>query len=230
MSHCTLIVFSGTDGAGKSTQIDLLVSRFRAHHVEPVVLWTRIGYSPGMERIRRLARRILGNKMIPPPGQSEARDRAMRRPGIRRIWLTLSMLDLIWRWGWMVRWYRWCGRVVICDRYWLDSDLDLRLQFSDDRAADGWLWKCVVACCPRPDLAFLLRIPLEDYRQRSIQKREPFPLSDDEFQARWRHYESAASVRPWIELNGLDPPDRLAEEIADRCGLLPSSHAPASRP
>ncbi len=43
-----MIAFSGLDGAGKSTQIDLVTDFYTKKGNTSVVLWSRGGYSPGM--------------------------------------------------------------------------------------------------------------------------------------------------------------------------------------
>ena len=52
-----MIAFSGLDGAGKSTQIDLLRKKFLNERKSVFVFWSRGGYTPGMlffKKSRRL--------------------------------------------------------------------------------------------------------------------------------------------------------------------------------
>jgi dTMP kinase len=211
-----LVVFSGIDGAGKSTQIRMLEQRISVGGRRTLVLWTRIGYTPGMNLARSLARKLLGARIVPPPGNSDARERVFKRRWVRRWWLRLAMLDLIVRWGFWLRLCRWCGYLVICDRYLYDSELDLRLHFPGESASQWWLWRLVVWSCPRPDAAFLLSIPWDEYSQRSIRKREPFPLSSAEFERRLRQYGRMASDEHWMVLDGRRPQAELACMIASR--------------
>ena len=68
----SLFVFSGLDGAGKSTQIDLLTARLRQDGTRSQVLWSRGGYTPGMLLLKRIARRLLGKSRVPAPGPQYA--------------------------------------------------------------------------------------------------------------------------------------------------------------
>ena len=121
-SRAPLILFSGIDGGGKSTQIERLTSVLRERWGEPVVFWSRGGYTPGFERLKRGLRRGTGSTIMPPAGRSAERSRSLRRPWIRRAWLALAVLDLLWWYGVRVRGWRRRGRAVILDRYWLPTD------------------------------------------------------------------------------------------------------------
>ena len=50
-----LLTFSGLDGAGKSTQINLLVDWFEKRGNKVSCLWARGGYTPGFEILKRFA-------------------------------------------------------------------------------------------------------------------------------------------------------------------------------
>jgi hypothetical protein len=157
-----------------------------------------------------------------------------KRRWVRRWWLRLAMLDLLVRWGFWLRLCRRCGYVVICDRYWCDSELDLRLHFPGETATQWWLWRLVVWFCPKPDSAFLLSIPWNEYQQRSIRKREPFPLSSAEFERRLQQYERMASDEHWTVLDGRRPPAELAGVIASSVagddGPLATLSQPIAKP
>ena len=60
-----LVVFSGIDGAGKSTQIELLKSWFLNRKIKVKVLWARGGYTPGMTYLKKSLRMFLGKSVIP---------------------------------------------------------------------------------------------------------------------------------------------------------------------
>ena len=48
-----MIVFSGLDGAGKSTQIELLKFYFKNSGVPVISFWSRGGYTAGMEFVKK---------------------------------------------------------------------------------------------------------------------------------------------------------------------------------
>lgn len=192
-----LVVFSGMDGAGKSTQIDGLSLWARKCGRPPIRLWARGGYTPLFEVSKRLLRRVAGQR-LPSAGDSRERQKAMGRPRVARLWLRIAILDSMLFWGVYLRWQRLLGRVVICDRYIDDTRLDFRRNFPMVAFEDMWLWRLLERVVPTPDAAFLLWVPVEESLRRSKEKGEPFP--DDEDTLTWR-------LEAYLD-NSLFPPDR----------------------
>ena len=124
-----IVVFSGMDGAGKSTQIELLRSHLNANDQDPVVLWSRGGYTPGMNWLKSLLRKGPSKSALPDAGPSQARTQAFKRPLVRKVWLSLAIMDLLLLYGVWLRWKKIRGQVVICDRFLDDTALDLKLNF-----------------------------------------------------------------------------------------------------
>lgn len=208
-----LVAFSGLDGAGKSTQIALLAAHLRSQGQDPVVIWTRGGYTPLFSALKKLLRRLSGERMVPQAGPSQQRSQTMAQPAILRLWLSLAMLDMMWVYGARVRTERWRGRPVICDRYLWDTEIDFRLNFPQARF-DRWLiWRLLVRITPRPDAAFLLSIPVDVSVHRSRLKDEPFPTPPELLAWRTEIYDIAAQRDSLLVLDGERPADQLASEI-----------------
>ena len=51
-----LISFSGPDGSGKTTQIELLKTQLEAMGHKPIIFWTRLGNTPGFELAKKILR------------------------------------------------------------------------------------------------------------------------------------------------------------------------------
>lgn len=207
------------DGAGKSTQIEILVDHWRDTGLVPVRLWARGGYTPGMEWLKRTARRCLGKSIVPAAGPSAARTRALSRGSTRKWWLRLAILDLIWLYAIAIRWWRWRGRPVVCDRYWNDTELDFELNFPQEQVRNWWLWKLLRWSACRPTHQFLLLIPVDESMRRSVAKNEPFPDSPEVLQKRLAAYESWRTNGQWHLLDGRQPREDLAREIASHCAI-----------
>jgi thymidylate kinase len=204
-----LISLSGIDGAGKSTQLALLKEAYQRRGVITVLLWSRVGYTPGIETLKRLARRVLGSG-LPRPGHSKERDALMREGLVQRFWITLSLLELIIIYGFVLRWRSFRGRVVLCDRYLWDSLIDLWLAFPNREAESTALWKTLTWAAAKPDAAIFLRIPLEESETRSSKKGDPFPDSAKERARRFGFYEDILKRGCWQCIDG----NRGAEEVA----------------
>lgn len=223
-----LIVFSGLDGAGKSTQLARVMQRLREAGIPSVQVWSRGGYTPGMEWLKQSVRRLTGKRMIPPAGAGARRSQSFSRPLIRRLWLSLAILDLWLLYGVWMRFQLWRGRCVVADRYWQDTLLDFHVNFPGEHVERWWLWKALVWCAPHPDVAVLLTIPVAESIHRSQVKREPFPTPPEQLERRSRHYEYWATQPDWTHFDGRQSPEFLAEAIG--AGVLQAIRRPrASR-
>jgi dTMP kinase len=207
-----LITFSGLDGAGKSTQIGLLLERLRREGRNPIYVWTRGGYTPLFERFKALLRRLPG-QVVPPSGHSPERTRSFSKGWVRRLWSVLALFDLLWVYGVQVRWWRWRGRVVVCDRYLWDTLVDFRLNFSEERIEDSWLWRLLVWLTPNPDAAFLLLVSVEESLHRSDVKGEPFRDPPEVLAKRLAQYQLLAQDTEWYVMDGKNTVSNLTDAI-----------------
>lgn len=205
-----LISFSGIDGVGKSTQVDLLLQSLRESGKKPGYLWTRGGYTGPFNALKTLLRRIIGRK-LPPSGRNDERDKVFKKKWVRNLWLILAIFDLMIVYGVYMRVNRILGRVMVADRYLWDTWIDFQLNFPDVDI-DRWiLWKILVWISPKPDRAFLMLVPIEECLRRSKLKNEPFPDSEDVLQRRLILYKEF-SHRLYV-LDGLKPIDVIHKEI-----------------
>ena len=213
MTNSYLITFSGIDCAGKSTQIARITETLTACGQKPVYLWSRGGYTPVFHAMKTVCRKIVGRKVLP-SGRTENRTKAFRKGWVRSVWLTLAMLDLILVYGIYIRWLKLLGRTVVADRYLADTWIDFTLNFPGANF-DRWpLWKILELITPKPDHAFLLFIPVEESLQRSKQKYEPFPDSEEVLRQRLEYYSGFSRTGNWHIIDCIRPLDAIADEIA----------------
>ena len=182
-----LLTFSGLDGAGKSTQINLLVGWFEERGNKVSCLWARGGYTPGFEILKRILRLILG-KNLPAPGNSIYRKKKLARQWVAKLWLTIAILDLIFFWGLYLRFQRLKGYVVICDRYLDDTKLDFKQNFPHVKFENMFVWHLMQWLIPKPDMSVLLWVPVKKSVERSLLKNEPFPDSPQVLEWRLSSY------------------------------------------
>jgi dTMP kinase len=212
MARGLLITFSGLDGAGKSTQIDLLMDRLQREGLPPIYLWTRGGYTTFFERLKAGLRRFSG-QALPPPGHSARRAEALGKVWVRRVWLTLALLDLLRVYGLQVRWWRGRGRAVVCDRYLWDTLVDLRLHYPQELVERWWLWRLLVWATPPPDAAFLIVVPVAESVRRSKVKDEPFQDPPELRAQRLNNYQVLGRELGWQVLDGQRPREVLADQV-----------------
>lgn len=227
MARTPLIVFSGLDGAGKSTQIELLRERLARDGARTTVRWLRGGYTPLFTAAKTLGRRV-GGQRVPAPGRSTARTAALGRGSVRRVWLVVALADLL-IFCIALRLRRRLGWTVICDRYLADTLIDFRLNFPAERVEHWWLWRLAVRLAPRPDAAFLLLVPVAESLRRSDVKGEPFRDPPEVLARRLAEYEALAHEGRHVTLDGTRPAAALAAAIATVVGV-PSTHPRAYQP
>ncbi len=203
-----ILAFSGVDGAGKSTQIELLQRHFEEASIASVLCWARGGYTPLFSTLKRLLRRGARGR-LPQAGRSAEREAAMDRSWVRRIWLAASIVDLALLYGVGVRWWRWRGKTVVCDRYLPDTRIDFALNFPDEHVETWWLWRFAERLAPRPNVSFLMLLPVEESLRRCRAKNEPFTDSEKRFGRRLDLYEELGAGGDHLVLDARRSIDEL---------------------
>jgi thymidylate kinase len=188
-----LITFSGVDCAGKTTQISLLENALARRGERTSVFWLRPGYSPELNALKSLARRVVP-RALPTSSDPAARAKTFERAGVSAAWIRVAAMDMAFQYGVKLRAMSASGRVVIADRYLDDSLLDLELRFPG-RKVDRWpALRVAKALSPRPAHAFLLMLPHAEMLRRMEIKNEPFPDPPDIRDRRYEAYERMAAT------------------------------------
>jgi thymidylate kinase len=207
-----IIVFSGIDGSGKSTQIDLLNKYFDEKGKSIYYLWTRGGSTPWINNLKKFARKLAGKK-LPPPGHSKERDKMLSIGWVQKTWLILSIIDLIRIYCFKIRILIFFNKVVLCDRYIWDTYIDFKIAFSSVDIDNWFLWRFLVKFSPSPCKSFLLLIPLTMSEERCSQKHDPFPDKPDIRKKRFDYYELLSSHNYWKIIDATQPIDLVFENI-----------------
>ena len=182
-----MIIFSGLDCSGKSTQIELLKNSFTQKGLKNLVFWSRGGYTPGFQKLKDLIRKLSGEK-LPKPGHTPQREEALSNSFVRRVWLTLALLDLFYYYVIYLRFKRSTGNRIICDRYLLDTNIDFKLAYPQSKTDKWVLWRLVKFFALKPDFHFVSTIPVPESVIRSKFKFEPYPDSPETLAKRLELY------------------------------------------
>jgi dTMP kinase len=142
---------------------------------------------------------------------------------VKRLWLSLALIDLIWLYGLQVRYWLSRGRTVICDRYLWDCLVDFRVNFPSDAVESGLLGRVLTALAPRPDVAFFLLISVEESLLRSKQRERRFRETEAVLQQRLEEYRTVADQFQWPVLDGQRPVEEVAEEIQSKVAAIAES-------
>jgi thymidylate kinase len=213
-----VVALSGIDGSGKSSQALLLRETLERLGYEAAVEWTPFGQNPWLDRLAGPVKRLLARSPRFRAAGPEHETGLERTPGtalrersaaVNQAWATVvAFANVLSQLSTIARHTR-RGRVVIYDRYALDSTVQLRFRygtngrFSLQRSLIGLL-------APKPLAAFYLDISPEASLDR---KDDRWTLADLEAQARLyrEEYERRGAVR----LDGLRAKDELAAEIGE---------------
>ena len=211
------IAFSGLDGAGKSTQIDLLKQYFISKNQSVLVFWSRGGYTPGFSLLKKCLRLIAGKK-LPKAGNSKQRDKVISNPKIQRVWLNIALLDLIFYYSVYLRFQKvFLRKTIICDRYIYDTYIDFKLAFSNQDFERFFLWKTLNKIALKPSKHYVALITVEESQRRSTIKGEPFPDTEETLKNRLSFYQEYLKSPNSIYIDGLcdrlDIHDRIINEV-----------------
>jgi thymidylate kinase len=212
-----VISISGLDGSGKSTQVEQLVATLTKLGYPTVAVWTSLVAHPSLSKAAAPVRALLGQRrhsegveeLWPPAGEDDDPATLLRE---RHRWLQLGWVTFVaamnaWWQLRAVRPHLLRGRIVVCDRYMLDSLVHMRYRYGAQRRYRLQL-AILRLMAPRPLRSYLLDVSPETARSRN---REYTP-AQIELRARLYHeeYERLA-----VELlDGERSRDDLSAQIA----------------
>ncbi len=208
-----LISFSGLDCAGKSTQIELLQEYLREKGLPVAMIWSRGGYTPGIEGLKNVIR---GGKSKSPEERTAEERKAMMeaKPRGGKLLPWLSILDLVFYWGISFRKKSKGNKILICDRYYWDTYIDFSIKFPNYRFSKWLVWKLMTACYRKPEVSFVLTVTPEESMRRSGLKFEPFPESTEKREIRLNLYLQEIKNGRWqYEIDCMRPIESIQEDI-----------------
>ena len=207
------IFFSGLDCSGKSTQIEILKERFEKDNRKVLVFWSRGGYTPGFQKLKDVLRMFSGKK-LPTPGHSPKREKTLSNPIVKRIWLSIAMIDLFYYYVIYLRVKHLFGYNIICDRYLLDTNIDFKLAYPEVKT-DRWvLWRLIKFFAMKSHYHFVSTIPVKESVIRSKNKFEPFPDSPETLEKRLALYNAELKDdEKLVFIDGMRDLNEIKEEI-----------------
>jgi thymidylate kinase len=166
-----MISFSGIDGAGKTTQIELLQLYYDKIGKKHKTIWGRGGWTPGLEFIKNIVRT---DKKLDSKGREEYRNRIHANPLKKKILLIGAILDLYLFFGIYYRLLNYRDYILICDRYIWDTYVDFKVNYPIIDFEKWIIWKILIQIIPHPDNSFMLTISPDESIRRGLEKNEFF--------------------------------------------------------
>jgi thymidylate kinase len=204
-----IVAFAGTDGAGKSTQADLLAARLKEIGVPTERRWS------GFKTAKQLRARLPLLDRKDPAAEPREHDRIMPAalhdsPVGRQVWVTAVVaVNVLHLWRVVLR-RRPGTSVLVFDRSTPDAAVKMEFHFAHTRGIDirvqRWLFDRLT---PRPDVAVWVDVPAEVAAARRPEE----PL--ERLTTMRAHY---GHITPRYGLNRVDgthPRDALANEVAN---------------
>jgi len=171
-----MISLSGIDCCGKSTQIETLRGRLDTMGRSSCVVWSRGGYTPGIELIKKI---ISPNRTKDKTEMIRHSEEVCADRTKSLLLLIASILDLWLYYGITMRFKQRFGRVVICDRYIWDTYIDFKLKYPQHDFEYWSSWRLLLKLYAKPDVSIVMFISPEESMYRSTLKNEPFPETID---------------------------------------------------
>ncbi len=220
LRHRRVIALSGVDGSGKSSQARALAELLAALGHEAEVVWTPLASDAWIARLARPVKRLLGvlpalrgrqepaadaGGIVPNPG-SRLRERSR---AVNASWAMLVAVANAWAHARLTLRVAGAGRVVVFDRYVLDSLVRLRFLYGD--ASRFRLQRAIVRrLSPAPALAVFLDVPAEVSLARKDDRWSPAELARQVQLYREEHQHLDV-----VRLDGTRAHDELREELAE---------------
>jgi thymidylate kinase len=209
-----LIVLSGLDGSGKSTQITLLAERLRAEGIRAEVVWNR--WKPAASAVFiRLATRYLRSRARVKSGDyssfTKAKRHTMRSGWKRSLWQLIVWAEYAVQVRARLLSRRLRGTTVLCDRYVYDTLVDIAVNFSLGTGdLEDLMNHRLLACFPKPAVVVFIDIDPDTGAARKSDGTPAAYLAD-----RRTYYASLARALHAPVVDGVPPVESVARAIWD---------------
>lgn len=206
-----MISFSGIDGSGKGSQIEMVENYFKKNNISYAIRWARGSWTPGVELLKRIVRKDKGFS----DEQKEIYRKEVRsNPKTSKLILIVSILDMTWYFGIWYRVLNLFSKELICDRYIWDTYVDFKVNFSSFDFDKWFIWKFLVFISPKPDISILLVISADISVERGIKKNEYFMESIEIKKEKVDEYQKLIALKKWTcVINADDKLERIFEKI-----------------
>lgn len=214
-----VVALSGLDGSGKSSQAAALAEALQRLGFKAEVAWTSVASHPAwLQALAQTVKRLLASRGRGPerardpaaPSGSGDPAKALRQRSdvLTFAWSTVVSVRVALETAWRVWPKVLAGKIVVCDRYVLDSWVHLRYQYGEERRFRAQIG-VIRLLSPRPRVTLLLDVPAEVASRR---KQEYSPAQNAR---RARLYREAARSHDANVVDADQPLEDVCSRIAD---------------
>ena len=210
-----IVTLSGVDGSGKSSQGEALRTALERSGFDVTLEWTKIARDPSLDVIARpvkwMAGRLGSGRPDTVPATEEgdpARAFRRRSAAVTQAWTLIVALANSRTHRRATRKHVKEGRVVVCDRYVLDSAAHLRYRYGTEKRF-RLQSRLIKVLSPRPLRAYLLDVPPEEALRR---KTEQYDI--DQMTILVRMYREERDRMGVARVDGTAPLEEICSAIA----------------
>jgi thymidylate kinase len=213
MKNKGLIVLTGIDGSGKTTQAQMLVETLRREGLKVSYVWTRweqMLVKPFTKKWKGNIKKVTGVSDGGAKENKKKKQQLLRNPFLRWLWLFAFFFDYGIQVLVKVRFRLIRKGLVVSDRMFYDSVIDQAVNLGSNR---GWLLKSLdeawmKAIFPMPDMVLYIDCPGEIAFSRKDDAPDLEYLTD-----RRVLYKQLAEKYNWISIDGTLPIKEIASKI-----------------
>ncbi len=217
MSSGYLIVFTGMDGSGKTTQANLLVEGLKKDGVEVSYVWCRwepFFLRPLVKKLKKDASRNQENTNYNINTLKERKRKFLKYPIIQWLWLGFFFIDYGLQIFKKIRVRLFKKQIIVSDRIFYDSLVDQVIGLGENKR---WLLNSLNSfrmriIFPKPDMVFCIDCPEEVAFSR---KHDIFTPNIGYLKDRRKLYLELVDKYEWIKIDGTLPVDEIAVQIKD---------------
>jgi thymidylate kinase len=213
MKSGRIIVLSGLDAAGKTTQAKFILQQLENENISHRHIPVRFGWTAGVRKLREVMKTSVKTLANEVDNQNKREPKKKKTISLsQKLFRLVAMLDLA-RTFLIVRWERWRGRVVVCNRGQWDNFIILKEKFEDIDPHNWWQWKLVQWCARKPDLTILITIPAELAYHRILTNRGTVQEDLTTLHRRAKLYDDITEKAGWFVVSATQPSDELSRII-----------------
>jgi dTMP kinase len=217
MKRAYLIVFTGIDGSGKSTQAKRLIKSLEEDNIEVSYIYCRwdqilLALIKDMWKRSLAKKRAVSDKEFDRVKKEERR-KLLSNPIFRRLWLIYFFIDYFLQLFVKLHIRLINKKLIISDRFVFDSVIDQAVDLGEDKnklldKLDSFLFRILF---PHPDLVIYVDCP----EKVAFSRKNDIPDIDYLFERR-ELYLKLAQKYNWFKVDGTLPADEIAMQIRNK--------------
>jgi thymidylate kinase len=211
-----LIVLTGIDGSGKTTQANLLIKNLEKDGIKAVYVWSRwepLFLRPLIKIWKKKSRGSIDKQNNSFLNHREEKQKILNNPIFRGLWIWAFFIDYGLQIFYKVRIKLLRKKLIISDRIYFDSIIDQAVNLADrkDLLLDSInsLWMRIFF--PRPCLVIYIDCPEEIALSR---KKDTYGI--DYLVDRRKLYLRLMEKYGWLKIDGTLPIEEIASEIKNK--------------